>query len=103
MKRGVLVAFVGVLLVVAVGCANRSRGPQEAPQFKSDLLFGPAWAGYASRDTPRSAWPSTRAYDSDEETVSFRETIIDRQGRFLFGRDDYYRRFDSVREGRIRR
>ncbi len=72
-------------------------------QTGQNLLFGPAWSGMGTYDTPRGQWPATAAYQSNQESVTFRETIIDRQGRHFSERDDYYRRFDSVREGRIRR
>ncbi|MFH1110838.1 MAG: hypothetical protein V1790_16820 [Planctomycetota bacterium] len=51
----------------------------------------------------RTDWPATAGLDSQREEITYRETIIDRQGRSWFDEDFTYRRFDSTRTGRTTR
>jgi len=103
MTRKTLTLLLMALSALGAGCAAHSRRSVVDAWSGHNLLFGPAEPGLPTYDTPRGHWPATAAYRPDQESVTFRETIIDRQGRHFGQRDDYYRRFDSVREGRTRR
>jgi len=54
-------------------------------------------------DLTRSDWPVAAAFEHQREELYYRETIVDRQGRFGANQDYGYRRFDSTRMGRTRR
>jgi hypothetical protein len=65
-----------------------------------NLIFNPQFTFASELHVARRDWPSTTAFHRPTEHLKYRETIIDRQGRFG-GSDDYlYRRFDSIRVGR---
>ena len=105
MTRTILTLTLALMMltVCGTGCATKAGTTVAVARPGHNLLFGPSWSGLRTFDTPRGQWPATAAYDMSEESVTFRETIIDRQGRHFSERDDYYRRFESVREGKGRR
>ena len=87
----------------ATGCARQaSQAYQHAPPTRH-LLFNPEWTGLPLVFVPRSDWPETFGYESTPQTIAYQETIYDRQGRFHNDEHSYYREFDSVRVGYIRR
>jgi hypothetical protein len=49
----------------------------------------------------RASWPSTLASSDPGEVIVYQETILDQQAHRKVPRDSYYRRFDSVRTGRV--
>ena len=69
----------------------------------NSLLFNPQWTIDSGYDLARSDWPVAASFEHQREEFSYRETIIDRQGRFGTGQDYSYRRFDSTRTGSTRR
>ncbi len=89
---------------IAAGCSVPMRSVR-LPGIKcTSTIFNPEWTGLPVSSVPRTDWPSTIAYSDFGEEITYRETIIDWQGRFGGTRDQlYYRRFDSIRTGRARR
>lgn len=51
----------------------------------------------------RGDWPGTVAYSHPFEDITYREVIMNHQGRFGSEDDRPYRRFESIRQGRVRR
>ena len=95
-----------VLLAIAVGlgCSGTGRDASARWIASKHLIFNPEWTGIPSGAVGRAAWPTTPAFVGREEEVSYRETIIDWQGRTSGGREPvYYRRFSSIRTGRAHR
>jgi hypothetical protein len=85
------------------GCAaSVCRVVPQSP-VSTHLIFNPERTGVPPRDMTRADWPATPAYAHGAEQVEYRETIIDRQGRFGADQDRLYRRFESVRTGWSRR
>lgn len=115
-KNGKIVAIsvssllaIGSLVGPSLGCSTpRHQRPSLTTQGASQLiakhtLFNADWTRDASENIGRIVWPMTTAYNETGESTEYRETIIDRQGRFGFDRDQHYRRFDSIRTGRTYR
>ena len=69
---------------------------------RADLLFD-AFPTLEASENARSDWPQTVANDHPFEDIRYREVLINQQGRFGTEEDRPYRRFESVREGRIHR
>lgn len=103
MQRG----FAGIVLLIASvilgGCSVSAHYARPSHVAEKNILFNPEWTGLPPLFVGRAEWPSTIAFSHIGEDVEYRETIIDRQGWYRNGRDHLYRRFDSVRTGRIRR
>lgn len=93
------------VLMPVYGCAGSLRPTPPLRYTASHLIFNPVCSLYSGSDTAvaRSDWPSTAGLDHQREEISYRETIIDRQGRSWFDEDFTYRRFDSTRTGRTTR
>ncbi len=98
-----LAVAVEASLCAGVGCAGLERHGQAKFVPDKHLLFNPEWSGLPTRDVRRSEWPAVVAFGPAAEQIEYRETIIDVQGRFGADRDFLYRRFDSVRTGRLQR
>lgn len=75
---------------------ERSVGPG------ADLLFD-ASGDSAVVVNERADWPGTVAYDHPFEDITYREVVMNHQGRSGSDDDRPYRRFESVRQGRVRR
>ena len=104
MNRIPLVFFAAVAALVPLsGCQTPPHRPPAAVNTGKNLLFNPECTTDSSADVARADWPATTAFDHQREEFSYRETIIDRQGRFGANQDYAYRRFDSTRTGRTRR
>ena len=85
------------------GCCHREhRRVDRRCGPGAGLLFDPA-GDSALAINDRADWPGTVAYDHPFEDIAYREVIMDQQGRFGFEDDRPYRRFESVRQGRVRR
>lgn len=96
--------LIGMGVIALAGCASLPGPDRSTRAVKKDLLFSPEWAGMPTFDVARSSWPSTASHLSAGEVVDYQETILDFHGRSRLGRnDDYYRRFQSVRVGRLYR
>lgn len=97
-------AFLAFVLSCLAGCAT---GPQTRPTAHASrteaLIFNPDWTNVAAFEPGRSEWPAVVASEIPLEAVDFQEVIHDLQGRAGFWGDNYYRQFDSVRFGHIRR
>jgi len=91
------------VMVMLAGCATTEPQREATHTAGRSLIFNPHGNYYCENSTYRSSWPSTEGFGPGHEVVSFRETIHDRQGRNGRSEDYLYRRFDSVRIGRIRR
>ena len=102
-----LCRFAGIVLLIAlvilVGCSASARYVKPSHVAEKNILFNPEWTGLPSFFVGRTEWPATIAFSHLGEDVEYRETIVDRQGWYRNGRDHLYRRFDSVRIGRIHR
>lgn len=98
-------AAVFAVLMPVYGCARSLRPTPPLCNTASRLIFNPTCRFYSGLDTPvaRADWPATAGLDHQREEISYRETIIDRQGRSWFDEDLTYRRFDSTRTGRTTR
>jgi len=96
------VGVFGLTLAVA-GCCHRGRhghAHREGP--RADLLFGPGGETTLAVND-RTPWPETFVNNHPFEDITYREVIMNYQGRWGFDDDRPYRRFESVREGTIRR
>jgi len=93
------------VLMPVYGCAGSLRPTPSLRNTASHLIFNSACSSYSGLDTAvaRADWPATTGLDHQREEISYRETIIDRQGRSWFDEDLTYRRFDSTRTGRTTR
>ena len=99
-------AAVLLLLTASLltGCTATGRMSSSSRLPASYTIFNPDWNRLPLVSVPRADWPVTTAFSKLGESIEYRETIIDWQGRFAGARDQrYYRRFESVRTGRARR
>jgi len=86
-------------MVVRTLPTSRSMADRPA-QLASALLYNPKPGRYSATDiAARSDWPSTNAFYSPGQVISFRERFIDYQGRGFNDWNHTYRRFDAVRVG----
>jgi hypothetical protein len=92
-------------LMPVYGCAGALHHTPPLHNTASHLIFNPHGSLYSEFDTAvaRTDWPATAGLDPEREELSYRETIIDRQGRSWLDADFTYRRFDSTRTGRTTR
>ena len=95
--------LIALAVVAVVGCAADRRRVSWRPIPDSHLIFNPERSTPAPPDNFRADWPVVLSGQPDGEEVEYRETIIDHQGRFGRNSDYHFRRFDSVRTGRVRR
>lgn len=106
-RMGTMQATKLMMIILATtvvgGCAASSHRASLRPIPDTHLIFNPERAASARPDNFRMDWPMVVSGQPDGEEIEFRETIYDRQG--LSGRNSgyYYRRFDSVRTGHVRR
>jgi hypothetical protein len=49
----------------------------------------------------RSSWPATGSNAPERELTEYVTHLIDRQSRSFRGQDYFYRRFESVKTGRL--
>ncbi len=98
-RSGILIVAIGLTLVT-VGCAQRVRRYPVNGTVCGNLVFNSQWNMSVDGFSNRSSWPSTGAYQLSTEQIEFRETVIDRQGRFGHSDDFLYRRFEQTRTGR---
>lgn len=101
-----ILATLLLLLAIPIigGCSGYVRSARPHYVKMNHAIFNPEWTQIPVTAVARSDWPSTAAYSGSGEEVEYRETIIDWQGRFGGSREQlYYRRFDSVRTGVVRR
>ncbi len=107
-----MVRFLGVsaIAICLVACGCRSGAPREATSPPSNpvdngpnrnLIFSPEPQGTFVMQDYDTNWPATIDAYQPFEVVDYRETISDRQDRWGNLEDQYYRRFDSVRTGRL--
>lgn len=96
---------IGILLaaVWVGGCCHPPRTHRVcAGRPRADLLFD-AQADFTDAVTARSDWPETFVHNHPFEDITYREVITNHQGRYGEQDDRPYRRFESVRQGRVRR
>lgn len=93
------------VLMPVYGCAGALRPTPPLRNTVSRLIFNPVCSLYSGLDAAvaRTDWPATTGLDHQREEISYRETIMDRQGRSWFDDGFTYRRFDSTRTGRTTR
>lgn len=103
MRRSMMLMAIAGLLLVAAGCAQPVRRYPVNGTKCGNLVFNSQWNYATEASLYRSDWPSTAGYNPTRDVVRFRETIIDRQGQNHYSDDYLYRRFESVRTGRVRR
>jgi len=107
-----MVRFFGVSAMVfcLVVCGCRSGAPRGGALPASNpgntapnrhLIFSPEQDGTFVMQDYDTNWPATIDAYQPFEVVDYRETISDRQDRWGNLEDQYYRRFDSVRTGRL--
>ena len=93
-----------LVLLAVCGCSVNGRHSCFRDIAEKNLIFNPDWTRLPVFDVAREDWPFTSSVWHNGETTEYRETIIDRQGRFLYHPEcHYYRRFDSIRTGRLHR
>ena len=96
-----------ILLVLGAGlpgCAATSPGSPAGLVAERHLIFNPECTGTTPVWLDRGDWPSTIVPSNPGEELTYRETIIDWQGRSRGWQDqDYRRRFTSIRTSRPRR
>jgi hypothetical protein len=104
-RRTKVAAAAFAVLMPLCGCAGSLRPRPTLRNTASHLIFNYTCSLYFGLDTAvaRADWPSTAGLDRQREEISYRETIMDRQGRSWFDEDFTYRRFDSTRTGRTTR
>ena len=85
------------------GCSSTGHQPLPTHVAEKNLIFNPDWTGLPVFNIARTAWPTTIGRWDTGEMIEYQETIVDRQGRFINQPDFHYRRFDSVRSGRLHR
>ncbi len=100
LRRLAMMLAVVCLLSTSLGCAQGVRRYPVSGTACGNLVFNSQCNLLAGGHNERSEWPSTVAYQRSTELIDFRETIIDRQGRFGHSDDYLYRRFESTRTGR---
>ena len=88
----------GLLVGVGLGCAGKRRPVYRASVNAVHVIFNPVPGGYS--EPRRALWPAAGIDLAPDAYVAYRETIVDRQGRFGGSQDYYRRRVDSVRTGR---
>ncbi len=88
---------------VVGGCAASSHHAFLRPIPDTHMIFNPERTAPARPDNFRTEWPMALSGQPGGEEIEFRETIIDRQGRFGRYSDYHFRRFHSVRTGHVRR
>jgi hypothetical protein len=104
-----LALIVGLVAPLLAGCASHHEcrqtwvriAPADRPaELASALLFDPRPAVYDAQEFAcRSDWPSTRAFYSPGQVISYNEWTVDYQGRGFGGAPSSYRRAESVRVG----
>lgn len=98
-------ALVPPLAVIAAGC--HSTGQQchrEAFHSRPELIFHPSFVQLYPDEPTRPDWPLAVAYEQPSDAIAFEERIYDRGvGPSFHAQDRYWRRFESVRWGTIRR
>ena len=87
----------------AHGCALCPRAADPQVVAAKNLIFNPDWTNIPPETAYRTDWPSTVAFSRPDETIVYEERIIDSQGASENDRDRHYRRFDSIRTGRVHR
>ena len=99
-----VVAAVAVLIPLC-SCSTPLRHTSGLPRAETHLLFNPKGTIDSSFEAVvvRADWPATAGLDRPREEISYRETIMDRQGRSWLDEGFTYRRFDSTRTGRTTR
>ncbi len=98
-------ALLLALLAAAIpSCCDHQRAAAiRPPTTGQNLVFSPVETAIPPEDLARSDWPFTVVYDHPDETILYRETVMDRQGWVGSDHNRPYRRFDSVRFGRTHR
>ena len=108
--RAVAVVLGAVVLTVS-GCASSSPcshrdariasgAPGQQAELATSLLFDAKPGLYRASDFAyRSDWPSTTAFYSPGQVISFTERIVDYGGHHFTGPGHAHRRFDSYRTG----
>lgn len=99
---------LGLLMLLAppvlVGCSAPATSAPSSRASVRHVIFNPEWTKIPSLSFVRTDWPSTFVFSHVGESIDYKETILDWQGRFGRNLDQtYYRRFASVRTGRARR
>lgn len=103
--RSILVATaLGALALLPSGGCASSKSVQPGIHFaQSHIIFNPYWTGIPLSSQMRSEWPSTPAFRPQIESIEYREHYYDIPAPSHSAQDYTYRRFTSVRTGRIRR
>lgn len=101
-------AGIGFLLAALGGCcaAERHQGatPSAVPLGPSPnryLIYSPDTEETFVQHDYESNWPSGVAGSPSGEFIAYREIVLDRQDRRGSREDQYYRRFESIRTGRL--
>ncbi len=97
--RCIILATLMLAIGINTGCARPGRRVAARYVHSEHLLFNPHWTRLPNTNIPRAEWPSTGRYEHGGEMFEYRETIVDLEASFGSTRDQYYRRFDSVRIG----
>lgn len=102
--RLVTLAAVALIVIASTGCHHDGRGRcATRTDLRGDLVFNPGGGDFPMADAARRHWPATTtdglAWDQTEFTTVLRDT----QYPPLNVRDGFYRRFESVRWGRVGR
>jgi len=99
--------FIALLALVAGCCGGKKTegiSPPSAPMHGAPnrhLIFSPSTEEtLVSRDYGR-VWPAAVDSLQPVEIIDYREIVSDRQDRWGSFEDQHYRRFDSVRTGRL--
>jgi len=84
------------------GCCNSHVSGEHPPipNTPMNLIFDKAPLQAIAYDSRRSDWPATVSGYRLPETLAYRETILDYQGRSGIHSETPYRRFESVRIGK---
>jgi hypothetical protein len=86
------------------GCVtDRGRELVTYGPAQPNLIFNPTGPTVSSEPKPGPDWPYTPVFHSFGERIRYRETVIDTQDRNLRRNEVPYRRFVSVRTGRLSR
>ncbi|MCH8251352.1 MAG: hypothetical protein IID36_02750 [Planctomycetes bacterium] len=104
-KRQMCHAIAIAAISTLMGCASPIRVDRNHARGNPNLLFNPHLMFVRGEYSYRSEWPVSMAYHSQQESVTYREVIYDRQGDgFGFNQGDRYsRRFEMTRRGRAHR
>lgn len=103
LARPAMICLLVTLSMAGLGCAARPQNNRFLHVPNAHLLFDPHAVATQASAIRRSGWPETTAYTAGEETLTWREVVIDRQNGRGYHDDNLYRRFESVRVGRSRR